>query len=342
MNWRVWAVLFGLVLLSQGCSPYTEEKAYKEVHEKLTGLETYSCTAQIYVRGNKEPGQFITKQWFSIPDKYRLEVLEPAAMRGKTTVFDGQRLWMYYPYIDQVLLLESTDSSMDENMFLGFFLRDMLETESINYSILENDGATVVVIELPVPGGNKYRSTQKLFIGRRDLQPIMLEIYDINGDVTARVEYSDFQYNPRLDSDFFDRDKVVLSMLYEEWDTSGMFFDSLQQARKHLDFPPLGFGGIPGEFARDIIQVVENNNQKTLIVTYSNDPDYITLLQKAVDKGEGESHENGEFIYLDDRVAIYSERQDIKKISWTEGSIRVELMGNIARKALIEIAKSIK
>ncbi len=342
MKKKVWAVLFSLVFMAQGCSSYTAEKAYKAAHKKLTGLEAYSCKAEIYVKGNKEPGQFKTKQWFYIPDKYRLEVLEPETMKGKTTVFDGNRIWMYYPYIDQVLLLENIDSSTDANLFLGFFLRDMLETESISYSIEEQDGTTMIVIELPVPGVNKYRSTQKLFMSIRNFLPVMLEIYDVNGNVTARVKYSDFVYNPKLDGDFFDKDKIVISMVYEEWDASGMFFDSVEQAREHLDFPPLRVYGMPEGFIQDIVQVVENNNAKTLIVTYGNNEQSLILLQKAVGKGEGKSHQSGELIYLDDREAFYSERNNTRKISWMEGNVRIELVGSITRMALTEIARSIK
>lgn len=343
MNRKVWAVLIGLALIGQGCSPYTEEKAYRDVHRKLSGIETYSCTADIYIKGNKEPGRFITRQWFCMPDKYRLEVLEPEVMRGKTTVSDGQRLWMYYPYIDQVLLLEDMDSSMDESMFIGFFLRDMLETESIDYSIREEDGTTTVVVELPVPGSSKYRFTQRLFMDKKRLCPVLLEIYDINGQVTTRVEYSDFEYNPALDSDFFDKDKITISMLYEEWDTSGMFFDSMDEARKYLDFPPLGMQYTPAGFERDVIQVVKKDDQYTLVAAFSdNRGQTITLLQKVAAKGAGEFHDGGELIYLNDKQAVYSQIQDIGKISWTEGGIRVELMGNLTRGNLMEIARSIK
>ena len=334
--------MLGLVLLCQGCSPYTEERAYKEVHKKLAGMDSYSCTAEIFTKGNRQPGYFKIKQWFCMPDRYRLEVLEPAVMKGKTTVFDGQRLWMYYPYIDQVLLLEDMDPSMDENMFLGFFLRDMLETESIQYSIHKEAGETTVVVELPVPGGSKYRCTQKMFIDKKDLRPIMLEIYDINGNVTTRVKYSDFRYNPGLDDDLFDREKAAVSMLFEEWDVSGMFFDSFDEARRYLDFPPLELYVVPEELERDVIQVVETGGGRTLIATYTGGGESITLIQKGAGKAEGESPGGGELIHLDGREAVYSERQGTGKISWTEGGIRVELMGNLTRNALAEMAKNIR
>lgn len=342
IKWRVWAALLVLVLFGQGCSGYSEEKVYKAAHERLTGLETYSCTADIYVKGNKQPGQFKVKQWFHVPDMYRLEVLEPAVMRGKTTVCDGSRIWVYYPYIDQVLLMENANTETDENLFLGFFLRDMLETESIGYGFEELDGAEIMTIELPVPGGSKYRSMQKLFINRKDLHPLVLEMYDINGEVTARVKFSDFQFNPKLDGDFFDKDKIDLSMFYEGWDASGMFFASIEDAWEHLDFPPLEIHGLPKGFTKEIVQVVQNNGQKALVASYSSGDENLTLLQKTVDRGEGESMKSGELIYIGDIPALFSERQDTRKISWIEGNIRVELVGNLTRGVLAEIARSIE
>ncbi|HQD41085.1 MAG TPA: outer-membrane lipoprotein carrier protein LolA [Bacillota bacterium] len=342
MNWRVGAVLLMLVLLGQGCSRYSEERVYKAVHEKLVGLESYSCTADIYVKGNKQPGQFKIKQWFRVPGMYRLEVLEPAVMQGKTTVFDGSRIWVYYPYIDQVVLLENAASETDENLFLGFFLRDMLETEDIRCSFGQLDKAEVLVIELPVPGSSKYRSVQRLFVNRKDLRPLRLEMYDIKGEVTARVDFSDFQFNPKLDDDFFDKDKIGISMFYEDWDPSGMFFGSIEEAGEYLDFSPLWMYYLPEGFTNEVIQVVENGGKKALIAAYSSDDKNLVLLQKTMGRGEGDLFQSGELIYLDDKPAFYSERQGVRKISWTEGNIRVQLVGNLTRRTLADIARNIK
>lgn len=206
MNWKVWTLLFLCVLTGQGCNNYSEAKAYRAVHKRLAGLETYSCVTQVYVKGNKEPELFKVKQWFCAPDKYRLEVIEPRIMQGKTTIYDGSSLWLYYPYIDQSLLLGNIEPSEDEGLFLGFFLRDMLEMESIHCSLGEWNGTPSVVIELPTPGVNKYRTTQRLIMDRKRVQPIMLEMYDTDGVVTVAMEFIEFQFNPKLDSNLFKGD----------------------------------------------------------------------------------------------------------------------------------------
>ncbi len=203
MRWGTLVVIFFVIFVGYGCSGYSEEKVYKAVHKRLAGLETYSCEAQVYVKGNKGPGQFKIKQWFCMPDKYRIEVIEPQIMQGKTTVYDGSRFWIYYPYIDRMLFLEDTEFPAEGNLFLGFFLRDMLEGEKLSYCLDHWEEAPVMVIELPVPGGCKYRVTQKLMIHSKKMQPLVLEMFDINGAVTTRVEFLSFQFNPGIENDFF-------------------------------------------------------------------------------------------------------------------------------------------
>jgi outer membrane lipoprotein-sorting protein len=205
-------VLVGLLLLSQlmgGCGPETEDEIYRRVHAKLTGLESYSCTVDVYVKGNRAPGQFMMKQWFVVPDRYRIEVLEPDEMRGKTTVFDGQRLWMYYPYIDQVFLLEGARPEGDENLFLGFFLEDMVESEQIRYYIEQIEGRKTLILELPVKGMSMYRHVQRLYVDTANCLPIMLEVLDAAGHITTKVGFKEFVYNPKVDFGIFEQGSLT-------------------------------------------------------------------------------------------------------------------------------------
>lgn len=342
MNCRVLVVLLLVVLILGGCSTNTEDKLYKKIHGKLTGLESYSCIAEIYTKGNKKPGEFKVKHWFVTPNRYRLEVLEPENMKGKIMVFDGNRLWMYYSYIDQEFLTEDIKSTDEENLFVGFFLRDMLETEKIQYYTEKINGEQVLVIELPSKGENKYNFRKKLFVDAKNSTPLLLEVFDVSGNVTTRVKYNNFEYNPALDPDLFDRDKVTVSMLYEGWDPSSMFMRSLEEAMNIIDFSPLGTGGIPEEFTRDIIQVVDDNDGKVLLMTYKYGEQNFTILQKITNNNEGDFQTKGEVLNLGNRTVRYSETENMRKVSWLEGNVKVDISGNIPRNILTKIAKEIR
>jgi outer membrane lipoprotein-sorting protein len=338
-------VLIGLqilTLLLGGCGPETEDEIYRRVHQRLAGLKSYMCTVDVYVRGNRAPGQFRMKQWYAVPDRYRIEVLEPDQMKGKTTLFDGQRLWMYYPYIDQVFLLEGARPKGDENHFLGFFLEDMMESEQIRYYIDHVEGRKAIVLELPVKGASRYRYTQRLYVDAASCIPIMLELLDAGGQVTTKIGFVGFTFNPDIDPSLFEQDKFTISMAYEDVDSSSLFFGSLEEASEALDFSPLGSDGIPHGYSLDIIQVIEANGRKVLLMSYAGEHDGFSVIQKRAAMDEGYSQIKGEIIMAGNRQAVYSEAGDLRRISWMEGGIVVDITGNASRKTLVKVAEQIR
>ncbi len=338
---RLWLSLLCMVLLS-GCMPTSDERVFQKIHQKLTSLESYSCIAQVYVKGNKEPGEFKVKQWFSVPGKYRIEVIDPGDMENKTTVSDGERIWMYYPYIDQIFLMENAAEAEEEHLFVGFFLRDLLESEEIKFCTVNREGEEMLAVELPVPGGNKYCYMQKLFFDRRDIVPVLLEIYDINGNVTTRVRYSEFVYNCNPDPDLFRKVNVTECMLYEEKDIARLFPVSLEEARQVLDFSPLRLVSIPDGFEQEYVQVVDSDSGKALLINYKGRDGSFAILQRLVSGEKGNYYYQGEIIELGDREAVYSEDRHTRKICWSEGNMEIRVLGTVSRKTLLEIAAHIR
>jgi len=341
-KYRLLALVLLIAAVLTGCSGSTEEKIYKRVHSKLAGLESYACEAEIYIKGNKEPGEFRVKQWFAVPDKYRLEVLEPAIMKGKTTVFDGKRLWIYYPYIDQVFLAEDVEAESEESLFIGFFLRDMLETENIQHYMEEVDGTPALTLEIPVKGENRYFYKQKLYINAKDLTPIRLTVLDVNNNITVGVKFNNFNYNPVLAPDLFNSEKASVSMVYEEWDASGMFLQSLEDARDYIGFAPLVLDAVPQGYTVDIIQVLDGAGGRALLSSYKSQGDSFTIIQKIYNKDGGDFKPEGEILDLGGRTAGYSEIEGMRKVTWIEGNIQIDITGNISRGLLLTIAKEIR
>lgn len=342
LRYRLFVSVLMVAAVLAGCSGNTEEKIYRRAHSKLAGLESYVCEAEIYIKGNKEPGEFKVKQWFAVPDKYRLEVLEPGIMKGKTTVFDGKRLWVYYPYIDQVFLSEDIETENEENLFIGFFLRDMMETEDIRYFLEEIDGTPALAIEIPVRGESRYFYRQKLYLNARDLTPIRLMVLDANSNITVGVKFDNFNYNPVLDPDLFNSDKASVSMVYEEWDPSGMFLQSLEDAGDYIGFAPLVLNAVPQGYTIDVIQVLDGSGGRALLSSYKSGGDSFTIIQKIYSKDGGDFNPEGEILNLSGRTAGYEEIEGMRKVTWIEGNIQIDVIGNISRGLLLTIAKEIR
>lgn len=189
-------------LVLQGCVG-SEGDDYSKVHKMLAELETYTTTAEIIVRGNKMVGSYMVKQYFKYPDRYRLEVISPEDKKGKVTLYDGSKVWIHNPQIDQTYVMENFKEVEETGMFPGHFAKNLFSSEEAEYIIKEEGNTKYVVIKVEMPGGNNYRKYQILYIDRESLIPVKMEVLDGQGNVTVTVYYRDFKYNEKIDDRLF-------------------------------------------------------------------------------------------------------------------------------------------
>lgn len=199
---RVFIPIVLMSILIAGCSQVRISE-YVRVNKMLSGLDTYFCTAEIAVQGNKVVENYVVKQYFMYPDKYRLEVLSPEDKKGKLTIYDGSSLYISHPQIKQEFTLGDIKGLEDSGMFPGCFARNLLISESADYSIKKIGNQKYVVIRAEIPDGNAYRKSQILYFDAESSMPCRMEILDSNDNVAVMVTYKDFNYNIKLDEFIF-------------------------------------------------------------------------------------------------------------------------------------------
>ncbi len=199
---KVTVVIFLIALLT-ACQQPTNEEVFYKAQKKLGEMEGYQCTAKIYVQRENEEKEYIFKQTFQYPDKYRLEVLSPENLKGNLTISNGKTAWMKHPSINQVWKMDQFEQSQEQLMFIGYFMRNLLNSEETNLESKSLDGNDYIVITTTLPGGNYYFNEQKLWIDTEKMTPNKLYILDEKGKTRFRVTFEDFEYNPKLQEDLF-------------------------------------------------------------------------------------------------------------------------------------------
>lgn len=200
-------ILVGLMLITAmlltACKEPTNEEIFYQMQKSLNNMASYTCTAHITITGNKKPEYHVAKHVFKKPNKYIIEILEPEGTKGKITIFDGDQAWLYHPQIDQTNIIRNFKDSLDETMFIGYFLRIFLTTEKSQIKSESIDGNEYLVLTAQIPGNNRYRAKEKLWISKKNFIPYQLMIYDKDGKETVRVKYTDFKYDEKINDDKF-------------------------------------------------------------------------------------------------------------------------------------------
>jgi outer membrane lipoprotein-sorting protein len=192
-----------VALLLAGCSERTNEEVFYDAQKKIVNLDTYMCTAQITVYGNKSPQNYTAKHWFAAPDKYRIEVEAPENLKGKVTIYNGKRAWTCHPRIGQEWLMENFTASPEQKMFLGYFINNFVNTENVKLTKEVMDENEYILLQTEIPGNHPYFSKEKLWFDIEKYYPYRLQVLDVDENVRIDVKYKNFRYNEKVDNRIF-------------------------------------------------------------------------------------------------------------------------------------------
>lgn len=196
-------LIISLLTTLIACQQPTDKEFYYRAQKKLGELESYSCIAKIIVQGDNVENQYIFKQDFKSPNKYRIEVISPESLKGNLTISNGKTAWILHPAINQVWKMRDFEESQEQMLFIGYFIQNFFnaETSRITSEILKGEG--YIIIEAPIPGGSQYFDKQRLWIDTKKLEPHKLYIFDKDGRTRFRVYYEEFKYNTKLNDNLF-------------------------------------------------------------------------------------------------------------------------------------------
>jgi len=200
-------LIFLMILLLAGCKEKTNEEIFYSAQKQMIELNTYVCTADITILGNKNPEKYIAKQWFKAPDKYRIEIQSPEEVKGKITIYNGKKAFICHPRIGQEWHINDFSNSVENKIFLGYFLNNFTSTENAKVSRETIDNKDYILIKTEVPGNHPYFSKERLWFDIENYYPHKLQVLDKDNNTRIEVRYIDFKFNEKIDDNMFIIDK---------------------------------------------------------------------------------------------------------------------------------------
>lgn len=185
------------------CSPKTANKE-ADIQRLLMKLKSYSCDVVFAVTNNKSTNVYKAKHLYKSPGKYRIEMLEPNELKGQTTVFNGDKAYIYHPQIKTYLETTNFNHSIEYSSFLGSFIQCFKDNGGARFKLECLKDMQCYVLEVELQGENPYRATQKVYINADNITPVKLEILDGKNNLTAQVLYENFKINPPLEDELFE------------------------------------------------------------------------------------------------------------------------------------------
>ena len=191
-EWTILIVItIGILGVFVGCQKResTKEEVYQEFQKRISTMKSYKCSAEVEVVGNKSAQNYIFIHNYNKPDNYKLEVIYPEHLKGKTIEYRNNKILVKNPDIDDMVELPNVGRN-DQYMFIGDFIKNYLQNEEIEAKLSKGN----LILETYIPGEDEYFNKQVLYVNAETKNPEKMEILDIKGKNRFTVNYKDFKY----------------------------------------------------------------------------------------------------------------------------------------------------
>ena len=137
----------------------TKEEIYDDFKNQISNISSYTCTANVEAIGNKENTTYVFKHTYKKPDYYKLEVILPKNLKGKTIEYKDDKVLVHNPDINDTIELPNINDDA-HYLFIGDFIKNYMQNESAKLETTDNE----LKIEIEIPGDNKYFNKQILYV----------------------------------------------------------------------------------------------------------------------------------------------------------------------------------
>ena len=155
----------------------TKEEIYDDFKNQISNISSYTCTANVEAIGNKENTTYVFKHTYKKPDYYKLEVILPKNLKGKTIEYKDDKVLVHNPDINDTIELPNINDDA-HYLFIGYL------------EATDNE----LKIEIEIPGDNKYFNKQILYVNNNTKNPDKMEILNSEGEAIFIVKYKNFKY----------------------------------------------------------------------------------------------------------------------------------------------------
>ena len=126
------AIFISIFAITIGCQrrASTKEEIYKEFQKKIVTMSSYKCIAEVEAIGNKSSHNYVFVHSYNKPDYYKLEVVEPKHLKGKTMEYKDDKIIITNPDIKDKIELPNVEDNK-QYIFIGDFIKNYLQNEDI-------------------------------------------------------------------------------------------------------------------------------------------------------------------------------------------------------------------
>ncbi len=346
---RTGIALFAVIVVAvfSGCTDMSAEQIAQKMKEKQDSIKDFSATMVItYSSGGKTETTKV-KIMNKMPDKSRIEYLEPAEMAGQIMVNDGKTMWMYDPNKKEVTKMEMPEINMTSEQDYTRFIKELLDQTDISYQGMDKfEGRNVYYIQAAPKNGSMLTGMYYcMLVDTETWMTLKIEIFDKNDKLIMSMEYHDVKFNTGVpDSEFEFKVPEGVKVVTKGFPAPPKTM-TLEEVRKEVNFTVMSPSYLPDGYVFDSATVFKYEEKETVSLTYKKGSEMLMVSEKLRDDTNPQPY-MGEV----EKVSINGADGKLipmfgynKMLVWSIGDLELTVLpGTLSKEEMIKVAESIK
>ena len=198
-----------IILFASGCTEenLSAEEIVTQMLDKQNSTEDYSYTMYMTSYAGGKTAEIEYKTMFKKPNMSKDIIPEPGKKDQIIIVSDGEFAWSYIPATNEVIKMELPDIPEPTKSDCINAIGEFLNSTNVTLLRVENiDGRTAYLLETSSKekdGAYPMINRTKIWVDKETWMPLRYEMYDGDGNLTAKIEIRDLKVNSGIpDSEF--------------------------------------------------------------------------------------------------------------------------------------------
>lgn len=347
---RTGIVLLAVIIIAliSGCTAnMSAEQIAEQMKAKQDSIKDYSATMVVTSSFGGKDEMAKAKIMNKMPDKSRMDYLEPAEMAGQVMVNDGKTIWSYDPKKNEVTKMDMPKINMTTSeQDYTKSIKELLNQTDISYQGTEKfEGRSVYNIKASPKNGSMLMGIHySMWVDSETWMPLKMEMFDKNDKLMTSIEYRDIKFNTGIpDSEFEFKVPEGAKVVTRELPAPPKQM-TLEEVRKEVNFTVLSPSYLPEGYVFESATVFKYDKMEIVSLTYQKGSQMFLLSEKLKDDtNKAPDFGDVEKVSINGAEGkIMSGFGESKMLTWNIGNLELMLSDPLSKEEMIKIAGSIK
>lgn len=209
VTWMV-AVVMCLALVLAGCGIGKKDAGsiVKDLDHVISKADSYQASGSMILHTGSQPQEYQVEVAYSPEHFYRISLTNASKDVTQIVLRNEEGVFVLTPHLKKSFRFQSDWPENQGQVYLFQSLARSIIADKDRQFTTDND---TYVFDVAANYQNEQLSRQKIWLNKKTLAPMQVQVSDANQNVMVQVNFTKFEFDAKFDKDFFQMERNMTS-----------------------------------------------------------------------------------------------------------------------------------